>query len=395
MPADRALRNYFAENRQCGSKDRRFIGNCLYALYRWYGWIGSVIPETRPDEPIDCPDFCKAVALAFWLEGDDSNSVYLNTLEKSGLDLPPTESELDAQAGIISGIIGSDISVSNLVPSWFKAELSARDYEALQSRPPVWIRIRKDYIQEVVGDLKNNDVEFTQHAKVRTAVSITKRANLAAFKTFRAGYFEIQDLASQCLAYACIGGQGESWLDICAGAGGKSLALADQMNNNGLIVASDKRTEVLKEAKRRARKAHVKIIRIESLDSVYKNKRSFDGVLVDSPCSCSGTWRRNPEARWIAGRDVSEKAAKTQLGILQKSCSKVKAGGVLVYTTCSMSPVENEEVVSAFLKKHPEFTLEPFSHPLTGEELSGMMYVHSWLDDSDTMFAARMVRSKN
>ena len=131
------------------------------------------------------------------------------------------------------------------------------------------------------------------------------------------------------------------------------------------------------------------------LNKIHGNDEKFDGVLVDAPCSCSGTWRRNSEARWIALDQTCQRAAKNQLEILKKASAKVKLGGILVYATCSMSQIENEQVVEKFLDEHSDFSLDPIIHPLTGEKISGLMTVKSWPENCDAMFAARMIRKKN
>ena len=115
-------------------------------------------------------------------------------------------------------------------------------------------------------------------------------------------------------------------------------------------------------------------------------------MLVDAPCSCSGVWRRNPGSQWILSEEEIAELARQQLEILETYARAVRVGGILVYATCSIFDRENSGVVREFLDKHPEFKLDPFDHPLTGNVAPGMLRIDGGLYDCDTLFGARMIK---
>ena len=187
---------------------------------------------------------------------------------------------------------------------------------------------------------------------------------------------------------------GQRWWDACAGAGGKTLQLASLMKNKGCIVASDIREYKLLDLKKRARRAGFSNISTKPWPTrkLPVKATSFDGVLVDAPCSCTGTWRRNPDARWTSTAEEYDDIPGIQLDILNRASKAVKSGGVLVYATCSMCTEENGDVVNSFLADNPDFELDNKSrNPITGEK-AGCFQVWPWEGDCDAMFVARFVK---
>ena len=396
-PADRELRNYFSRNKQCGSKDRRFISEGLYALFRWYGWSRKLIPVDKSEVTIEDKDFIKALTISLNIEGLTNPLAYKALCEICTYDSQELSSDLEALSGQVGELIGEELVLEDLVPSWFLSVTSDLDkvfFEALQKRPPVWIRTQRNALKEVLDELSRNDVDFEVSEKIPNAVKVISKANLVSYKSFRDGLFEIQDLASQCLVSVCQVGVGQNWWDVCAGGGGKTLAIADQLKGKGKVVATDKRKEVIQEVKKRANRGKFGNVRLANLHKEKLSREEYDGVLVDAPCSCTGTWRRNPDARWTRSEKVCQEWAGVQCQILTEVKHKVKAGGTLVYATCSSSFVENEQVVEKFLAENPGFELEAIVHPLTGQKTNGMVFVEALPEDCDCMFAARMIRKK-
>ena len=169
------------------------------------------------------------------------------------------------------------------------------------------------------------------------------------------------------------------------------------MKRRGTVVACDVRSYKLDDLRLRARRAGFPNIVTREWDGKpFHGKQAdrFNGVLVDAPCSCSGVWRRNPDGRWTLPPEELTKTAELQQTILAAAAPAVRPGGVLVYATCSLFPVENGMVVEKFLAEHPEFTLEPFANPLTGEPTSGQLQIRSFDGDCDSMFVARMRRKE-
>ncbi|MGS0727961.1 RsmB/NOP family class I SAM-dependent RNA methyltransferase, partial [Shewanella sp. 0m-11] len=182
----------------------------------------------------------------------------------------------------------------------------------------------------------------------------------------------------------------------CSGAGGKSLQLRSLMlkqdhEARGSIVSSDIRRKPLEELTKRAKRAGFNAISIApwKSEALPVQAESFDGVLVDAPCSCTGTWRRNPDMRWLDDASVVTDKHTLQLDILSRSAKAVKPQGQLVYATCSLSPIENEQVVNAFLQSNPEFELQTLTHPFTGEQVN-MLTIWPQEADTDGMFVAKM-----
>ena len=168
------------------------------------------------------------------------------------------------------------------------------------------------------------------------------------------------------------------------------------MCGKGIIVASDKYPFKLKELRKRTKRAGFSNITIWNWKGkkLPEEKAIFDGVLVDAPCSGSGTWRRNPAARWNISKGDLKHFSSIQLDILTQASSGVKAGGILIYATCSMFKEENEEVIKSFLSANPFFELDAFTNPFTGKYTPGYTYFWPWDADCDCMFVARMKNIK-
>ncbi len=287
---------------------------------------------------------------------------------------------------------------NDLVPSDFESMIDpARALaciEQIQQRPPTWIRARAN-AKELVQALADREVPAALHAHLPSALSVVGGISLANALSAHAAQFVVQDIASQCVGHICAPQKGDDWWDCCAGAGGKSLHLMDLMGQDGKVLATDTRIGPLKELKKRARKYGIRNIRTQPHNAARDEpfKKTFDGVLVDAPCSGWGTWGRNPDARWrTTKRDVVQYATR-QLKIISNTAWCVKPGGTLVYAVCTFTRPETEEVVMNFLDQHPTFKLAPFAHPLTGEDTSGQLQIWPWESPGDGMFIARFIRS--
>jgi 16S rRNA (cytosine967-C5)-methyltransferase len=191
----------------------------------------------------------------------------------------------------------------------------------------------------------------------------TRNINVEVEPAHGMGWFEVQDSASQ-IAAALSGVQaGEQVIDLCAGAGGKTLALAALMNNKGHLVAYDQDKHRLRPIFDRINRSGATCIEVVAADEGDKLKEmgGFDCVLIDAPCSGSGAWRRKPDAKWRLQAKQLEQRQKDQRDVLEQGASLVKAGGRLVYITCSILPEENTTQVKAFLAKHKNFKIIPYT----------------------------------
>ena len=213
--------------------------------------------------------------------------------------------------------------------------------------------------------LAKDDIETTPCPYSPVGLRLKSKAYLAHSKAFKKGYIEIQDEGSQLLALICNAQPGMQVLDYCAGGGGKTLALAAQMQGKGRIVAMDIEEKRLVKSKPRLTKADVHNVELRPiLDDKHRKwfkrqKDKFDIVLIDAPCSSSGTWRRNPDLKWHHYGPTHASIQDMQVDILSRVYSSVKIGGRLIYATCSLFKEENENQVEAFLKDNTNFKLIP------------------------------------
>ncbi len=261
------------------------------------------------------------------------------------------------------------LAVRHNVPAWIEPELRAAfgegtERELAAMAEPASVDLRVNVLK---GDrpaaqraLAEEGVTTEETALAPLGLRARGRPSLVAGTAFKSGLIEIQDEGSQLVALLADARPGLRVLDYCAGAGGKTLAMAASMANKGSIFACDVSAARLERAVVRIRRAGIHNATQKPLDAAARKwlKRSaggFDRVLVDAPCSGTGTWRRNPDARWtLQPVDIDELVVK-QAEILDAAAPLVKPGGKLVYATCSVLPRENQEQIDAFLARHPEF----------------------------------------
>lgn len=407
MPADRILANYFREHKKHGSKDRKIIRESLFSLFRWWGWFKQL------GEPQSSAVFFANLSASALLEAhawQDIASAW-HELSQSAVNyqqaqLLSVETLKDKLALMRQLFPAIEFKAEDLLPDWFwqvcplDAAQQPQFIAAMSSRPPIWGRAQGITSQEAVAQLQALGINASCDHYFSDAINLgNKSMNLNEITLYKDGKIEIQDLASQVIGQICAPEPDAHWWDTCSGAGGKTLQLRSLMlakaaaHSTGSIVSSDIRANALEELSKRAQRAQfngISIARWKS-DALPVPADHFDGVLVDAPCSCTGTWRRNPDMRWLDGIEAVTGKAALQLDILSRSSKAVKKGGVLVYATCSLSPIENQEVVRAFLGQHSEFTLVPIRHPFTGEQTE-MLTVWPFEANSDGMFVAKMQR---
>jgi 16S rRNA (cytosine967-C5)-methyltransferase len=258
--------------------------------------------------------------------------------------------------------------------------------------PPLWLRIqsRAPDKRETIKDIHEQLLSQGVHAEidVEHGIYVQGGRGINTTREYQSGDIEIQDLASQLIAHSVEVTSGQKVWDACAGAGGKTLAIATRMNNKGALVATDLHDYKLEELKRRVKRAGIFNVRAFSwngeeplrLPKEIAQQQGFDWVLVDAPCSSSGTWRRNPDARWrFDGADTQE-LIQLQRKILRNAAAAVREGGSLVYATCSWQVSENEAQVNWFIQEQPQFSVH-YQRILGAPELN-----------SDTMFVAVLTR---
>ncbi|MCP5169437.1 MAG: RsmB/NOP family class I SAM-dependent RNA methyltransferase [Hahellaceae bacterium] len=251
--------------------------------------------------------------------------------------------------------------------------------------PPLWLRPQGDKgPSETARQLSKEGVKIEWAPAPLEAFNAVGGRGVQETTAYKQGWVEIQDLASQQIAQAVQVQPGEKVWDACAGAGGKSLAIASRMHNKGAIVATDLHANKLDELKRRAKRAGFSNIRSFTWDGSAPLKlpqeiarqKGFDWILIDAPCSASGTWRRNPDARWRFNQKDSAELVELQRMLLSQACQSLREGGQLVYATCSWHADENENQITRFLSANPGFSI-------VEQRLLGLPQ-----QNSDTMYVA-------
>ncbi|WP_254304020.1 RsmB/NOP family class I SAM-dependent RNA methyltransferase [Shewanella sp. VB17] len=410
LPADRVVGEYFRVNKKHGSKDRRVIRESLFALFRWWGWLRKFNIHLKQEQ--NSQIWLLVLATNARLESHNWSDLisawcifcHIDTLELE--TVPMLSSVAEKCAWINSQFTTLTFTTDELVPAWFweicpshNTEQGLCLIESLSSRPPIWGRVQNINVKSAIQKLLTLDISATGSEFFSDSINLGhKNINLNGLTLYKEGELEIQDLGSQVVGQICDPQANDKWWDACSGAGGKSLQLTSLMlqknkQAKGNIIASDIRKKPLKELTKRAERAGFKQIAISpwASDELPVPYAHFDGVLVDVPCSCTGTWRRNPDMRWTDTiNSVLDKSA-LQLDILQRASLGVKEHGTLVYATCSLSPLENEAVVNAFLAQHDEFSLEVTTHPFTNMQAT-MHTIQPYQADTDGMFVARMVK---
>lgn len=389
-PADAVISAYFRNRRFIGSKDRSAVAEAVYGVLRRHArlrwWLekadgeaaGRGGADARPDTPLGAGPEGRlltvadmvlaqgrpASAVAKLFDGSRFSPAPLSqwemrvakALENHTLEHPHMPEEVRAE-----------------VPDWaasrLRETLGARfleEAEALCEPAPLDLRVNpvKADREGVLRRLSENGIEAAPTRWSPLGIRVRGRPAVSTSDAFRDGLIEIQDEGSQLVAFLAAARPGHQVVDFCAGAGGKTLAMAAAMANKGRVIACDVLGNRLKRAAERFRRAGLHNIETRPLSSerdpwVKRHKGGFDRVLVDAPCSGTGTWRRNPDSRWRPLGPGLGELVPIQRSILDSASRLVKPGGRLVYATCSMLNDENDDQVAAFLETHPDFKVVP------------------------------------
>lgn len=344
--ADKVLRDTLKRDKRWGSRDRSFIAETTYDIVRWKR-LYAEIAEVK--EPFDRANLFRLFAV--WA-----------TL--NGITIPDWPQFEDTPTRRIKGKFDELSKIRKYresIPDWLdklgEAELGKKwtaEISALNQLADVVLRVNplKATVKQVQNELFDADIETETIKGYPYALKLKERANVFITDAFKNGWFEVQDASSQKVAEVLKPEPGMRIIDACAGAGGKSLHIASLMENKGQVIALDIYGNKLKELKRRARRNGVHNIETRVIDTtkvIKKLKGSADKVLIDAPCSGLGVLKRNPDAKWKLQPEFLEKIKNTQQELLTSYSKMVKAGGQLVYATCSILPSENSEQVSTFL----------------------------------------------
>jgi 16S rRNA (cytosine967-C5)-methyltransferase len=353
-PADRFIRNWFASRRYAGSKDRAAITERVYDAFRHrasYAWrMGNASPRALVLAGLLAETIAPAEIAALFSAGAYGPAP-LTADETRALETAPREP--------------GPPHVEGEYPEWLEPELTrafggdlVAEMRGFAGRAPVDLRVNtlRAARDDMLVGLRSLDfaAEPTPFSPRGIRIPSGERlSRLQQISFFQTGAIEVQEEAAQIAGLLCGARPGACVLDLAAGAGGKSLALAAEMQNKGEIVASDADASRLAQLGARARRAGATIIRTEA--PLAEPAARFDIVLVDAPCSGSGSWRRNPENKWRLTRERLESLKALQAELLARAATHVRPGGRLVYATCSVLPSENEDQVEAFLSRKSGF----------------------------------------
>lgn len=334
--ADTLIARYFATRRYAGSKDRRAVRELVYAAIRQAGPV---------------PSSGRAAMLAV----ADHDPTIAATFDGTGHGPAPIDGdEPRAEAGV--------------APSWLVEALTASGLDstqqaALVERAPLDIRVNSLATTRAAVLEQWPDAVPTPHASM--GLRLPNGTPIEQSDPYRAGLVEVQDEGSQLVGAALAGKSGEWIVDLCAGAGGKTLQLAAAMNNQGALLACDIDRARLQRLAPRAERAGATIIESRLLNPGREAEMlsdwmgKADGVLIDAPCSGTGTWRRNPEARWRLTPERLARLGMMQTQVLEIGAGLVQPGGRLVYIVCSLLDAEGTDQVAAFLSRHSGWSAEP------------------------------------
>ncbi|HWA09328.1 MAG TPA: RsmB/NOP family class I SAM-dependent RNA methyltransferase [Opitutaceae bacterium] len=367
-----------ARNRSFGSSDRRLYRELIYTTLRYLPWIEPLM-DGEPE---------RAVRAAAWLAADLPPVRRLRAaLLPDWPPCPPTVTERAAFLGATAGVL----------PEWFRAHcpeaFQPEETDALLARAPLWLRLQGEEIgniAKVAAEFDARGWSWQRSEVVSSAFRLPADADATKTDAYREGRIEVQDLGSQLVLESIGIEPGGRWLDACAGAGGKSLQLATLLGVDGHVDAHDVRAEALAELARRAERGRFRNI----TPLTTPPSGDYDGVLVDAPCSGSGTWRRAPHLKWTTTPGQIEEQGRRQLALLGKFGAHVRPGGRLVYATCSLSRRENQEVAAAFLATQPDFAPEPLGRTFGFSSRRGELTVLPARHETDGFFVASFRRRR-
>ena len=353
--ADKAIAGILKSNPKWGSRDRGFIAENTYEIVRNWRLVNFL--AGRDDiENQRAGTYREIIGIWLIIKGYDiSNSPIFEKLDAEGILAKKQETQKDRK-------------VFYSVPDWMDAYISKEigerwdnELKALSQQAEVYLRVNTTKISkaDLIALLNTKDVEVAEVKGVESALRLVKRLNVFSLEEFRKGFFEVQDAGSQMISELLDIQPEHRVIDACAGAGGKTLHMANIMNNKGRIIALDVEEHKLIELKSRAKRNGLSNIETRLIESktIKRLKESADRLLLDVPCSGLGVLKRNPDAKWKLKEEFLTEIQQVQANILENYSKIVKHGGKLVYATCSILPSENEKQVQKFLLNNPDFKL--------------------------------------
>jgi 16S rRNA (cytosine967-C5)-methyltransferase len=375
-PAAEALKDWGLAHRFAGSGDRAAIGNLVFDALRTRASSAYAMQDESP----------RALVLRTLSSGWGLTPEGVSALADGSryAPAPLTQEELASLRRDVPQ--DAPVSVRGNFPVWLEGEFerafgvdAAEEGAGLAARAPVDLRVNtlKATREKVLHALRRFDAAPTQHSPVGIRIAPgtgpSRNPHVEAEPAHGKGWFEIQDEGSQVATLLAGAKPKEQVLDLCAGAGGKTLGLAAALGNTGQIYAYDAdrlRLRPIFERLKRAGARNVQVLDPGDREALAGLEGKMDRVVVDAPCTGSGVWRRRPDAKWRLTPQMLETRLAEQRAVLDRAAPLVKPGGGLVYITCSVLPSENRDQVDAFLARFRDFAIVPWREVWSAAQLS-------------------------
>lgn len=348
---DRALEKIFKKNKLWGSRDRGFVAEMVYDMVRWKRKINFASSDSLKKKHYW--DFIGA-----WIIMNDADLPDFEEFGRLKRDKILAATREAYRHPEIENSLSDDlnkIGLEELGDKWYE-EIKELNYPAVAI---LRVNNLKTNAQELKAKFKEQGIEIAKLKRYDDAYVLKEKTNLFLTDEFKNGWFEMQDASSQLVGPFTEVKPGMRVVDTCAGAGGKSLHLANLMENKGQIISMDIYQNKLNELKKRAKRNGAHNIQTKLIDTkqLKRWKGTFDRVLIDAPCTGSGVLKRNPDAKYKINQEFLNNVKATQAEVLENYSKLMKDDGLLVYATCSIFPSENNKQIEHFLKNHSEFKL--------------------------------------
>ncbi|SFH96779.1 RsmB/NOP family class I SAM-dependent RNA methyltransferase [Halpernia frigidisoli] len=351
--ADKVIERLLKAHRQWGSADRKVVSEIFYNIIRWKKRLEYYMGENAKPDNI----YKMIISYCLWTKTHYKKFEEFDGVKVADVLVKLKKNKVPSKA--------FEYSIPDWLVETFERELGAnweKEMIALNEQAPTVLRANtlKTSTKELISDLRDEDVTAFPIKNYPDAVQLEEKKNVFLTTAFKDGLFEVQDASSQKIGEFLDVKEGQRVVDVCAGAGGKTLHLASLMNNKGQIIALDIYAWKLAELKRRARRAGAQNIETRLIEDTKVIKRlheKADRLLIDAPCSGLGVLKRNPDSKWKIDQQFLDRIKIEQQKILQDYSKIIKVGGKMIYATCSILPSENREQVDLFLKNNANYAL--------------------------------------
>src|SRR5712672_3656324 len=368
VPAAKALKEWGTAHRYAGSRDRAAISGLIWDVLRRRASSAWIMDDDTPR--------ARVLGMLKVERGLDVETIA--ALCDGGRFAPELLTEAERAALASRSLENAPSHIAGDYPEWLDGYLAqvfgddrVAEATAMASRAPLDLRVNtlKARREKILSSLAHLGAQPTPWSPTGLRIDLgadARNPGIHAQEDFIKGAIEIQDEGSQLAALLSAAKPGEQVIDLCAGAGGKTLALAAMMQGKGRLIATDHDKRQLAPIHERLSRAGIHNADVRTPkgegDPLADIRASADLVLIDAPCTGTGTWRRNPDAKWRMRPGALEIRLKDQVEVLDRAAALVKPGGRIAYITCSVLVQENGEQVQSFIARHPDFAVLPTSH---------------------------------